>query len=87
LISRAGLGKQATLSSVLQGLRGSWSPLRPVELRSRPGRAASRLAGPDPSVHGQGSAALPGVANDGGVAQVEDLLDDIELAEPVQALR
>ena len=45
LISRTDLGKEATLSSVLKGRRGSWSPLLRVGLRSCPGRAAGRLAG------------------------------------------
>jgi hypothetical protein len=38
-------------------------------------------------VHRQGLASLPRIANNGGVTQVEDLLDEIALAEPVQALR
>src|SRR4030095_6058865 len=40
----------------------------------------------DPAVHGELLAAAPGVAHDGGVADVADLLDHVELAEPREAL-
>ncbi len=37
----------------------------------------------DPTVHRQFLAAFPGVERDGGLADVRDLLDDVQLAEPV----
>ena len=41
----------------------------------------------NPSMHRQGLASLPGVADNRGVTHVEDLLDDIQLTKPVQPLR
>ena len=38
----------------------------------------------DPAVHGEGLAAVPGVAHDGRLAYVHDLLDDVHLAKAVE---
>src|SRR3546814_7230287 len=39
-----------------------------------------------PAMHDHGLAPLPGILDDGGLANMRDLLDDIELAQPVVAL-
>src|SRR3546814_4558992 len=40
----------------------------------------------NPAMHDHGLAPLPGILDDGGLANMRDLLDDIELAQPVVAL-
>jgi len=41
----------------------------------------------DPSMHDEGLTSLPGFADDGGVRDVSDLLDDVHLAEAIDLFR
>ena len=40
----------------------------------------------DPAVYGQFLSAVPCVADDGGLAHVGNLFDDVELTQPIHAL-